>query len=130
MIEEEIKITGNTSDAQKSFEDLGKIIEEQKQITIEFEKELIDLEQQLVATGNADWNPKGDALKKKIVGIKEAIKDQRIALKDLNGQRAKAKKSQEDYTKGLSKTSGVVKVLNKLTGGLAGELLMVGMEQQ
>ena len=126
MIEEEIKITGNTSDAQKSFEDLGKIIEEQKQITIEFEKELIDLEQQLVATGNADWNPKGDALKKKIVGIKEAIKDQRIALKDLNGQRAKAKKSQEDYTKGLSKTSGVVKVLNKLTGGLAGELLYLG----
>ena len=126
MIEEEIKITGNTSEAQKSFEDLGKIIAEQKQITIEFEKELIDLEQQLVATGNADWNPKGDALKKKIVGIKEAIKDQRIALKDLNGQRAKAKKSQEDYTKGLSKTSGVVKVLNKLTGGLAGELLYLG----
>ena len=126
MIEEEIKITGNTSEAQKSFEDLGKIIAEQKQITIEFEKELLDLERQLVATGNADWNPKGDALKKKIVGIKEAIKDQRIALKDLNGQRAKAKKSQEDYTKGLSKTSGVVKVLNKLTGGLAGELLYLG----
>lgn len=126
MIEEEIKITGNTSDAQKSFEDLGKIIAEQKQITIEFEKELIDLEQQLVATGNADWNPKGDALKKKIVGIKDAIKDQRIALKDLNGQRTKAKKNQEDYTKGLNKTSGVVKVLNKLTGGLAGELLNLG----
>ena len=126
MIEEEIKITGNTSEAQKSFEDLGKVIAEQKQITIEFEKELLDLEQQLVATGNADWNPKGDALKKKIVGIKEAIKDQRIALKDLNGQRAEAKKSQEDYTKGLNKTSGVVKVLNKLTGGLAGELLNLG----
>ena len=126
MIEEEIKITGNTSEAQKSFEDLGKVIAEQKQITIEFEKELLDLEQQLVATGNADWNPKGDALKKKIVGIKEAIKDQRVALKDLNGQRAEAKKSQEDYTKGLNKTSGVVKVLNKLTGGLAGELLNLG----
>jgi hypothetical protein len=126
MIEEEIKITGNTSEAQKSFEDLGKVIAEQKQITIEFEKELLDLEQQLVATGNADWNPKGDALKKKIVGIKDAIKDQRIALKDLNGQRTKAKKNQDDYTKGLSKTSGVVKVLNKLTGGLAGELLVLG----
>ena len=126
MIEEEIKITGNTSEAQKSFEDLGKVIAEQKQITIEFEKELIDLEQQLVATGNADWNPKGDALKKKIQGVKDAIKDQRIALKDLNGQRSKAKKNQEDYTKGLTKTSGVVKVLNKLTGGLAGELLMLG----
>ena len=126
MIEEEIKITGNTSEAQKSFEDLGKVIAEQKQITVEFEKELLDLEQQLVATGNADWNPKGDALKKKIVGIKDAIKDQRIALKDLNGQRAEAKKSQEDYTKGLNKTSGVVKVLNKLTGGLAGELLNLG----
>jgi hypothetical protein len=126
MIEEEIKITGNTSEAQKSFEDLGKVIAEQKQITVEFEKELLDLEQQLVATGNADWNPKGDALKKKIVGIKEAIKDQRVALKDLNGQRAEAKKSQEDYTKGLNKTSGVVKVLNKLTGGLAGELLNLG----
>lgn len=126
MIEEEIKITGNTSEAQKSFEDLGKVIAEQKQITVEFEKELLDLEQQLVATGNADWNPKGDALKKKIVGIKDAIKDQRVALKDLNGQRTKAKKNQEDYTKGLNKTSGVVKVLNKLTGGLAGELLNLG----
>lgn len=126
MIEEEIKITGNTSEAQKSFDDLGKVIAEQKQITVEFEKELINLEQQLVATGNADWNPKGDALKKKIVGIKDAIKDQRVALKDLNGQRTKAKKSQTNYTKGLTKTSGVVKVLNKLTGGLAGELLMLG----
>ena len=126
MIEEEIRITGNTSQAQKSFDDLGKVIAEQKQITIDFQKELVVLESKLVATGNADWNPQGDFLKKKIIGIKDAIRDQKVALTDLNNQRTQAKKSQTNYTRGLTRTSGVVKVLNKLTGGLAGELLMVG----
>ena len=57
MIEEEIKITGNTSEAQKSFEDLGKVIAEQKQITVEFEKELLEacgIELNLLDSENRD----------------------------------------------------------------------------
>ena len=126
MIEEEIKITGNTSEAQKSFKELSAVILEQKQITIEFEEDLVKLERKLIAAGNAEWNPSRDLIKKKIIGVKNAISGQRVALKDLNLQRSIARKNQEDYTKGLTKTSGVVKVLNKLTGGLAGELLMLG----
>lgn len=126
MIEEEIKITGNTSEAQKSFKELSDIILEQKEITISFEKDLVRLERRLVATGNADWNPEGDLIRKKIIEVKSAVSEQRVALKDLNLQRSIAQKNQNDYTKGLTKTSGVVKVLNKLTGGLAGELLMIG----
>ena len=126
MIEEEIRITGNTEQAKKSFEELSAVILEQKKITIGFEDDLVRLERKLIAAGNAEWNPSRDLIKKKIIGVKNAISEQRVALKDLNLQRSIARKDQEDYTKGLTKTSGVVKVLNKLTGGLAGELLMLG----
>tara|TARA_R110001599_G_scaffold4106_1_gene21729 strand:+ start:18932 stop:20881 length:1950 start_codon:yes stop_codon:yes gene_type:complete len=126
MIEEEIRITGNTEQAKKSFEELSAVILEQKKITIGFEDDLVRLERKLIAAGNAEWNPSRDLIKKKIIGVKNAISEQRVALKDLNLQRSIARKDQSDYTKGLTKTSGVVKVLNKLTGGLAGELLMLG----
>jgi hypothetical protein len=46
-------------------------------------------------------------------------------LQDLTNQKNKAKESNADYTKGLNKTSGIVGLLNRHTGGLAGSLLDV-----
>ena len=45
-----IELEAKTKDAQKQLELVTKEIQEQKEITIEFEKELTKLEQQLKAT--------------------------------------------------------------------------------
>tara|TARA_R110000787_G_C13419932_1_gene444806 strand:+ start:19 stop:1917 length:1899 start_codon:yes stop_codon:yes gene_type:complete len=99
--------------------DFSSVIQEQKDITLEFQKELVNLERQLVATGNADWNPQGDFIKKKIIGIKDAIGDQRIALKDLNNQQQKYKATNKESITDLFTSYSAMSVLNKVTGGLA-----------
>jgi len=99
--------------------DFSSVIQEQKDITLEFQKELVNLERQLVATGNADWNPQGDKIKKKIIGIKEAIGDQRIALKDLNNQQQKYKATNKESITDLFTSYSAMSLLDKATGGLA-----------
>jgi hypothetical protein len=122
-----IELEAKTKDAQKQLELVTKEIQEQKEITIEFEKELTKLEQQLKAT------PKGaiqqqKALKNEISNLKDAIKDQRVSLKELNLERQNAvgvnrelnKKLKEakDQQKGLGKFTAI---LDKQTGGVIGK---------
>ena len=122
-----IELEAKTKDAQKQLELVTKEIQEQKEITIEFEKELTKLEQQLKAT------PKGaiqqqKALKTEISNLKDAIKDQRVSLKELNLERQNAvgvnrelnKKLKEakDQQKGLGKFTAM---LDKQTGGVIGK---------
>ena len=104
-IKKVIEIKAETKQAQRSLEQLGDIIEEQKEITIEFEKELADLERQLKDTAKNNL-PAQKALKKRIEGQKDAIKDNRLALKELNFERSKVKavKTQEKASKKLNKT--------------------------
>ena len=49
-----IEIKGNTEQAKKSFKDLGGVIQDQKDITIEFEQELVKLEKQLNETSKSN----------------------------------------------------------------------------
>ena len=102
-----------------SMGDFSSVIQQQKDITLEFQKELVNLERQLVATGNADWNPQGDFIKKKIIGIKDAIGDQRIALKDLNNQQQKYKATNKESITDLFTSYSAMSLLDKATGGLA-----------
>lgn len=120
----EIEAVGGQK-AQKSLELITEEIREQKEITIEFEQELLKLEQQLKQTPkNALAQQK--ALKNQITSLKDAIKDQRISLKDLNVERQEATLAtkqlndvQEDLTDSVTKNGGAMALLNQLTGGLA-----------
>ena len=67
-IEKTIVIKGDTKDAQQSFDALGVTIQEQTDITIQFEKELADLEQQLKDTAKAGFNPKANDIKNRSQG--------------------------------------------------------------
>ena len=122
-----IELEAKTKDAQKQLELVTKEIQFQKEQTIEFEKELLKLEQQLKAT------PKGairqqKALRTEITNLKDAIKDQRVGLKELNLERQNAvgvnrelnKKLKEakDQQKGLGKFTAI---LDKQTGGVIGK---------
>ena len=110
--------------AALTYDELGTIIQEQKDITIEFKKELISLQSQLANTSKTDLSGQ-KLLRDKIIQVKGAIEEQGVALQDLTNQKNKAKESNADYTKGLNKTSGIVGLLNRHTGGLAGSLLDV-----
>tara|TARA_R110000803_G_scaffold76454_3_gene141106 strand:+ start:5982 stop:7583 length:1602 start_codon:yes stop_codon:yes gene_type:complete len=117
-IEKTIVIKGDTSDAEQSFESLGKTIQEQIDITIEFEKELQDLEQQLKDTPKGSLAAQKD-LKDKIVGLKGAIKDQGVALKSLNNEQKKANAITKTSIKDVGANGGAIAVLDSVTGGLA-----------
>jgi len=123
-IEKHIKINVDTKGAVKSFDKLGDTIQEQKDITIEFEKELHRLEQQLLNTSKGNLAQQ-KATKDRIVSLKGALKDQRLSLKELNNERGKANKVTEINTTSLSKNYGVVQLLDQVTGGLASQVRSV-----
>jgi hypothetical protein len=122
VVNVELKL--DAKQAQKEFERLEKTIAEQKDITIEFEQELIKLERQLAQTPARALNRQAK-YREEIVKVKSAIREQKVALKDLNNQRTTANKiirSQSKATGGLvdemSRNYGVTGTLNQLTGGL------------
>jgi hypothetical protein len=120
-----IELRAETKDAQRELDLITKEIREQKEITIEFEKELLKLEQQLKRTPK---NALGQQrkLRSEISKVKDALKDQRIGLKELNLERSDATKAAKGFTVAnrdladqVSKNYGVTGLLNQLTGGLA-----------
>ena len=94
---------------------MGKTIQEQKDITIEFEEELVRLEKQLKETGKASFSPQKASLKKQIDSIKDSIKDQRVSLKNLNNERSKARSLMSNVTDGIKRQSIVVRTLSHST---------------
>ena len=100
--EKVINIVVNKSIADKKINELTDTIQEQKDITIELQKELIRLQNEYKKTGNAAFSPKRAQLAKDIAHVKEAIKDQTVSLRDLNNQKRKA-------VKGVAEYSGVLK---------------------
>jgi hypothetical protein len=133
MKTEVIKIEVNTAEAKKGFEDINSVIKEQKQITIEFKKELIELERQLRNTPkNALAAQK--QLKDRIVGLKDAIKDQNISLQELNVTKSNqsankiATAGADKLNKSLDANRGFLSALNSLTGGLSNQILGVGKQ--
>ena len=125
-----VKLKLDSKKAEKGFERVGDIIEEQKDITQEFREELIRLERQMKQT------PKGSlgqqkALKKRIDGLKTAIKEQGVALKRLNIERSKVgaintqRRAQDKLNKGYFATKGSLTDINRLTAEMALKLTAV-----
>ena len=118
-IEKVVNLTFNTQQAQANLDALGKTIQEQQDILIEFEQELVDLEKQLKETGDASFNLARGDLKKRINELKSAIADQRVSIKSLNNERKKAIALEKESIIATNRRNIVVKQLDKLTGGLA-----------
>jgi len=116
-----IEIKANTKQAQKEFEDFGDVIQEQKDITIEFEKELRDLESTLSSTSKGNL-AKQKVLKGRITGLKDAIKDQKLAVKDLNNQKKKQVEVDSLTLDGATRNYGAVQLLDQVTGGYASQV--------
>jgi hypothetical protein len=104
----------------KNIGDYGRIIQEQKDITIEFEKELRVLQTQLKNTSKGNLSQQ-TALKSGITNLKGAIGEQRIALKDLNNQQKKNNVTSKSTVNNLSRNYGAIQLLDQVTGGMASQ---------
>ena len=122
-----ITIRGDLRQAEDAFKQLTDTILEQKRITIELEEELLRLKRLQAET------PKSAiAAQKKINDeinlVTDSLKEQRIALKDLNLQKQESKadisfqKQQSFINKELIQGRKYTGALNSVTGGYFGQL--------
>lgn len=122
-----ITIRGDLRQAEDAFKQLTDTILEQKRITIELEEELLRLKRLQAET------PKNAiAAQKKINDeinlVTDSLKEQRIALKDLNLQKQETKadisfqKQQSFINKEILQGRQYTSALNTVTGGYFGQL--------
>jgi hypothetical protein len=100
------------------LENLGGTIQEQKDILIEFERELLELQAIQSQTAKNDF-ARQTQLKEKSDELKSAIKDQRLSIRELSNERTNASGALKDLTKESVNQSKVIAGLDKLTGGMA-----------
>jgi hypothetical protein len=100
------------------FKQIGEIIEENKDILIEFERELLEV-QKLQSTTLSSAYGKQAILAGKETRLKEAIQDQKLSLKGLNNERSRAASSMRDLSKEAINQGKITRGLDKLTGGMA-----------
>ena len=126
-----IELKAKTQQAEKDLEEISVLLEEQKELTIEFQKELSELERKR-ATSNKGNLAQQREINKAIAQTKAQIKDAQLGVKDysnqqsnlrktqqkLNKETREAEKDQKEYNRELEKSTGLTKTLDTLTGGL------------
>ena len=125
----EIDVTINYKEAQKGLKTIQDELILQKQITIEFRRELMRLQDELAKTPKNQLSAQKD-LKEQIDNINSALQDQRISTEELTNKREEAnekvKQASEGaktFTKSLSGQKSVMNALNKVTGGISGQII-------
>lgn len=126
-----IELKAKTQQAEKDLSEVSVLLEEQKELTIEFQKELSELERKR-ATSNKGNLAQQREINKAISQTKAQIKDAQLGVKDysnqqsnlrktqskLNKETREAEKDQKEYNRELEKSTGLTKTLDTLTGGL------------
>ena len=112
----EIKVQGSA--AQKNLDLLNSTLEEQRQILVELERELIKVEQLQTSTSKTNLAAQRK-LTEQANHLKDSIKDQRLALKQLNSERRQAIQETAKLGNQETKTTKIFRTLDALTGGYA-----------
>ena len=102
----------------KQLETLGTTIDEQKEILIEFERELLELEAIQSKTSKTDLARQA-SLKEKSEQLKGAIKDQKLSIKELTTEKNKAATASKDLAKDTAGEADAIQALDGVTGGAA-----------
>lgn len=104
------------AELNKQLENLGLTIEEQKEILVEFERELLELEAIQSKTSKTELARQA-SLKTKTEQLKGAIKDQKLSIKELTVEKNKASTAAKDLAKDTDGQGQSIKALDGLTGG-------------
>ena len=117
----EIEIEAKSKQAQKELDRLNDTLEEQREILIDLEKELQEIERIQKKTSKTNLAAQ-KSLTKQADHLKDSIKDQRLALRELSLEQSKA----TDTAKGLNaeniESSSTIALLDQFTGGWAGNI--------
>jgi hypothetical protein len=123
-IEKVIEIKVDAKDAVKQLDNINNELLEQKKITIELERELAKLEQQLKDTPNNSLSAQ-KKLREQIDHVKTSLKDQRTSVRELGIQKQeltntvkKLTSEEKEQNKELKNTGGVMGAIDNITGGL------------
>jgi len=116
VVELEIKTSG-----QKDVDHLNDTLEEQREILVLLEKELLAVEQAQKKTSKTNLAAQKD-LTKQAEHLKDAIKDQRLSLKQLNQEKRKAVKVEKELAGEQINTVDITQLLDQFTGGWAGKI--------
>ena len=120
-IEKTIDVNVNLGDATKQLEFLNKELEDAKDLTADWEKELFDLEKQLKAVPKNNLAQQ-KKLRDEITKQKDLIKEQKFAVKDLTKARGKANEVVKNATKNQADYTGATGLADRATGGLFGSV--------
>ena len=120
-IEKTIDVNVNLGDATKQLEFLNKELEDAKDLTADWEKELFDLEKQLKAVPKNNLAQQ-KKLRDEITKQKDLIKEQKFAVKDLTKARGKANEVVKSATKNQADYTGATGLADRATGGLFGSV--------
>lgn len=104
------------------FKQIGDTIQEQKDILIEFQRELQEVERIQASTSANNFQRQGE-LKTKSEQLKFAIKDQRVSLRELNNERGKASGAIKNVSQENVKYNKLIQATDKLTGGMATKVI-------
>lgn len=130
-IEKVIEIKVEAGDAVKQLDNINNELLEQKKITIELERELEKLEQQLKDTPKNALSAQKQ-LRDQIDHVKTALKDQRTSVRELGVQKQeltntvkKLNSEQKQLGGNFLETEGLMDSLDGVTGGVASKFLLL-----
>ena len=117
-----IKVVATTKEAEENLKRLNSTLNEQNEILVDLEKELLKVQRAQESLSKAAFSPERDRLAKIEKNIKNEIKDQRIALKELNSERRITKTALDDLSDSSLNQNAIIQGIDKVTGGYATKL--------
>ena len=120
-----IEVIASTKQAKENLKELAKSLEASKDHVFGLEKELNGLEKQLSKTSKTQLAAQKD-LKDKIDKTKNAIKEEKFAIKDIQQEQTKYNKVIKEGTENQKDYTGVLGMLDNLTGGAISKIKGMG----
>ena len=112
----EYSVKLSTKQAQANVDELNKSLELQEDLIEDIEKDIRSYEKQLNKTSKTDLAQR-KRLNDKIKETKERLKDEKIALKQVNKDRKKANEVMKESEQNAKDYSGVLGMIDQQTGG-------------
>jgi hypothetical protein len=117
-----IKIVVDSGQAKKSTKELTDEISEQKKILIELEKELYKVDVALKNTSKGNLSAQ-KSLRDQSTHLKDSIKDQKIALKELGLEKSNSIKIDKETNLSYVESTKLVALLDNVTDGYASKFV-------
>ena len=119
-----IEIKANLKDAEKNFQELNEQLKIQKDVLIDLEKQIYEVEKAQKNTSKSNLGAQ-KKLTDQAKELRNELKGERLGLKELNIQRSAAVSKITDLSKAQANSSKIVRGLDKFTGGYATKLKKV-----